>query len=145
MSRIFPEPVKFHKKSSQLQIHLKKPFTTQADEIVRGCLFFEIARAIPDSDKMDWANKINMKIGVTDIGKIIAGLKAREEIKIFHENSAGSSTLNISEGQPGTYSFMFSRKAGESINRASIYLNKEDMNVFLLLLTNGLLPMLGWQ
>jgi len=147
MARVYPEPVKFHKKSSQLQVQLKRPSVGDDGKILRGCMFFEIARAKEGTDRMDWDNKINMKIGVSDIGKILAGLKSRSEIKIYHENSRGSSTLNIAEGQqPGTYAFGFSKKEGQNdANRAMIYLNAEDMNVFLILLEAGLPQMLGWS
>lgn len=148
MSKVYPEPVKFHKRTSQLQVHLKKPYTkvvNDREEISRGCLFFEIANAVAGSDRMDWDNKINMKIGVTDIGKILAGLKSGSEIKIYHENGQGNSALNIATGQqPGTYSFNFSKKVGEDLKRANIYLNTEDMNVFMILLQSGLPQMLGW-
>lgn len=143
--KVYPEPVKFHKRTSQLQVQLKKPGTDNNGQIVRGCMFFEIANAIEGSDKMDWNNKINMKIGVSDIGKILAGLKSRKEIKIYHENSQGNSALNIAEGQqPGTFAFNFSKKVGDQVQRANIYLNVEDMNVFLILLETGLPAMLGW-
>lgn len=145
MSRVFPEPVKFHKRSSQLQVHLKKPYVKEGDEISRGCLFFEIANAVEGSDRMDWDNKINMKIGVSDIGKILAGLKSGQDIKIYHENAQGNSALNIASGQqPGTYSFSFSKKVGSDLKRSQIYLNAEDMNVIMILLQSGLPLMLGW-
>jgi threonine synthase len=146
MARVYPEPVKFHKRSSQLQVQLKRPSVSDSNEIIRGCMFFEIANAKEGTDRMDWDNKINMKIGVSDIGKILAGLKGRKEIKIYHENSRGNSALNIAEGQqPGTYGFKFSKKEGEDLKSAMIYLNAEDMNVFLILLESGLPQMLGWS
>lgn len=146
MTRVYPEPVKFHKRSSQLQVQLKKPSVSDTNEIMRGCMFFEIANAKEGTDRMDWDNKINMKIGVSDIGKILAGLKSRNEIKIYHENSRGNSALNIAEGQqPGTYGFKFSKKENGELKSAMIYLNAEDMNVFLILLESGLPQMLGWS
>ena len=145
-TKVYPEPVKFHKKTSQLQVQLKRPSVKDDGEIVRGCMFFEIAKPKDGSDKMDWDNKINMKIGVPDIGKILAGLKSRTEIKIYHENTRGNTALNIAEGQqPGTYAFSFSKKEGDNVNRAMIYLNAEDMNVLLILLEAGLPQMLGWS
>ena len=142
---IYPESVKFHKKAAQMQVHLKKP-SFKDGESVRGAMFFEIAKAIDNSDKMDWDNKITMKIGVADIGKILAGLKSGQDIKIYHQNSQGSSALNIVGGQqPGTYAFQYSKKVADDLKNAMIYLNAEDMNVFMLLIQAGMTSMLGWS
>ena len=143
----YSEPVKFHKKTTQMQMHIKKP-SVKNDKIERGALFFEIAKAKEGTENMDWDNKITMKIGVSDIGKIMAGIKniANEGIKIYHESNNGSTTLNINSGQrPGTFSFQYGKKVAEKADNIQIYLNAEDMNIFMTLITAGLPVILGWN
>ena len=142
----YSEPVKFHKKTAQMQIHIKKP-SVKNEQIERGAIFFEIARAKEGTDKMDWENKITMKIGVTDIGKILAGLKTinTQTIDIYHESQNGSTTLKIGAGQrPGTFSFAYGKKVGDKTESMMIYLNAEDMNIFMVLMNAGLPVILGW-
>ena len=79
------ETVKFHKKKSEFQMSIVKPEYDQKGYVnKKGMIFFEIANALQGQDKMDWANKVVMKICVSDIGKIMANLKTGQDVKIYH-------------------------------------------------------------
>ena len=60
----YPQALKVHKKSAELQFQLAKP--KKVDEGGRsvnklGCVFLEVAKAKEDgSDRMDWENKITI-------------------------------------------------------------------------------------
>jgi len=147
----YPQPVKFHKKTAQLQIDLK-PARENLDEsgktkVEEGCVFFSLAKALDDnSGKMDWNNKILMKIEPNDIAKIIVGLKSNKTVDIFHKSSeTKSTTLKIEAGQnPGTYKLTMGLKDQSRNSMGNIYLNSEDLFVAFNLLENSIPLTLGW-
>lgn len=148
----FPQAIKFHKKVAQLQIDLK-PCSEKLDpasgktRVEEGCLFFSIAKAKTDgSDKMDWDNKINMKIDNVDTAKIVTGVRAgRFPVDIFHKTSDVKSTaLKIEAGNPGSYKLSMSKKEGADNQFASVYLSNEDMFLMFNLLEASVPLTLGW-
>ncbi|MDD3412571.1 MAG: hypothetical protein PHY47_01080 [Lachnospiraceae bacterium] len=144
----YPEAVKFYKKKSELQVKLAKPEADEAGRIVKkGCVFFEIANAIPGSEegRIDWSNKIIMKIGTNDIASILHGLRTRApEIKLFHSNDAGSTTCTIKPGNEGSFGLQIFKTAGAEKKNASLYLSGPDMVVLSSLLDAALPVTLGW-
>lgn len=146
----YPQPIKFHKKVAQLQLDLKRPEQKEEGgrtKITTGCVFFTLARALDDgSDRMDWDNKILMKIDVPDIAKLVAGVRTGKfPVDIFHTTGDKSSTLKIEPGQNnGTFKLSMGKK-GEGANKfASIYLNNEDMYAMFNLLEAAVPVILGW-
>jgi hypothetical protein len=148
----YPQPVKFHKKTAQFQVDLK-PAREIADEstgklkVEEGCIFFSLAKALEDgSGRMDWNNKILMKIEPNDIAKIVVGLKSNKSVDIFHKSSeVKSTTLKIEAGQnPGTYKFTMGMKDGSRNLMGNIYLNSEDLFVIFNLLEASIPLTLGW-
>lgn len=145
----YPETVKFYKKSAELQVKLAKPQADEDGKISRkGAIFFEIAKALPGdaNGRIDWANKIIMKIGTNDIAQIVHGLRTKApEIKLFHQNDAGSSSCNIKPGNQGSYQLSVFKTAGEDKKNASLYLSGPDMLVLTNLLQASLPVTLGWS
>jgi hypothetical protein len=148
----YPQPIKFHKKTAQLQVDLARPKEEQQGDRTRvstGCVFFTLARALDDnSGKMDWNNKILMKIDHSDIAKIVTSARSKKfPIDIFHKSAdtGHSSTLKIEEGQnPGTYKVFMGKNAGAQKRYAQIYLNTEDMFLLFNLLEASVPVTLGW-
>lgn len=148
----YPETVSFYKKSAELQVKLKKPEADPDGRIVKGkdgCLFFEAARAIPgDPDgRIDWPSKIIMKIGVNDIGQLVAFLSGRtNECKLFHKNATGaSSTLELTAGEKGSVGFKIFKKAGDgATTSAQLYLSGPDSIVLEEILKASLPLVLGY-
>lgn len=146
----YPEAVKFYKKSSELQVKLAKPQADESGKITRkGAVFFEIAKALAGGDarnpRMDWANKIIMKIGTNDVAQIMHGLRTKQpEIKLFHQNAEGNSSCIIKPGNEGSYQVSVFKTAGEVKKNASLYLSGPDMIVLTNLLQASLPVTLGW-
>jgi hypothetical protein len=148
----YPEAVKFYKKKSELQVKLAKPEADEAGKIVKkGAVFFEIANAIggDTEGRIDWNNKIIMKIGTNDIAAILHGLRTRQkEIKLFHQNDAGSSTCVIKEGEgqyAGTFGLQVFKTVGQEKKQSSVFLSGPDMVVLSNLLDAALPATLGWS
>lgn len=145
----YPETVKFYKKNAELQLKIAKPEGDERGGVgKKGAVFLEIAKAIPgdENGRIDWQNKIVMKIGTNDIGNIVYGLKTRSpEIKIFHQNQAGSSACSVKPGQNGSYQVSVFKNAGDQKSNASLYLSGPDMVVFSNLLQAALPVTLGWS
>ena len=74
----FPIPVKFHKKSVQLELDLQLPFEEEVAgkwAVTPGCIWLSIAKAKDSAGRsMDWENKLTFKMGSVDIRKILDGL-----------------------------------------------------------------------
>lgn len=145
----YPEGVKFHKKTAELQAKISFPEANEKGSVEKkGALFFELAKAIPgDADgRMDWSNKIIMKIGLNDIGQILYGLRTKqEEIKCFHQNDRGSSTLIIKPGRDGSYQLAMFKKVGEQSFNGSLYLSGQDMIILCNILEASITKTIGWS
>lgn len=149
----YPQPIKFHKKSAQLQVDLARPKEEQTPEgktrVNPGCVFFTLARALgDDSGRMDWQNKILMKIDHTDIAKIITGTRTQKfPVDIYHksESTGNSSSLKLEPGQnPGTFKLFMGKSVNNQKSYAQIYLNTEDMFLLFNLLEASVPLTLGW-
>lgn len=148
----YPETVSFYKKTAELQVKLKKPDVDDNGRIIKGkegCMFFEAARGIPnDPDgRIDWDSKIIMKIGVNDIGQLVAFLSGRTtECKLFHKNASGASTnLELSAGDKGSVGVRISKKTAEGqVLNAQLYLSGPDSIVLEELLKHSLPITLGY-
>jgi hypothetical protein len=57
-----------------------------------GCVFLEITSPSAP-DVYDWANKIIIALSVTDLGKLLVGLRAGTEVKLLHDPGAGSDKM----------------------------------------------------
>lgn len=152
MSIKYPEKISFYRKGmGELQVNLKRPEADESGKIVsgkEGCIFFEMAPAIkndPDG-RIDWKAKAIMKIGVNDVGQILAFLNGKAEtVKLFHKTASGSSTCEMAPGQNGSLGVKLSKKVGEVNNFASTYLSPSDVQILRSVLTAGLPTMLGWN
>lgn len=146
----YAETVKFYKKTAELQVKLLKPEADESGKITKeGCLFFEMAQAIPgDTEgRIDWKNKIIMKIGINDLGALLNGIRYElPEVKLFHKTASGTSTFTLAKGQnPGTYGVSLYKVAGEQKLQARMYLNSADLIVLEKVLEAGLPVILGWS
>lgn len=145
----YPETVKFYKKNAEVQFKIAKPEADERGGIgKKGAVFLEIAKAIPgdENGRIDWQNKIVMKIGTNDIAEIVYGLKTRSpEIKLFHKNSVGNTACNIKPGQNGSFQLSVFKNAGDVKSNASLYLSGPDMVVLSNLLQASLPVTLGWS
>lgn len=148
----YPQPMKFHKKIAQLQVDLVRPKEEVSDNnkarITEGCLLISIARALDDnSGKMDWANKILMKLNSTDVVNILCGMRTKQfPIKLIHKYQGDTSYLEVSQGErPGTFKWMIGKTIGEQKKFASIYLDAKDMYHLAVMLDASLPITAGWM
>jgi len=150
MSIKYPEKLSFYRKGmGELQVNLKRP-TTDADGKITdsGCIFFEMAPAIKgDADgRIDWKSKSIMKIGVNDVGQILAFLNGKaEKVALIHKTATGSSNCTMEPGTNGSIKVALGKTAGDNKTFASSYLSPSDVQILRAALTAGLPTMLGWS
>lgn len=147
----YPQPLKFHKKTAQLQIDLVRPKEEEVDgrsRVKEGCLFLSLAKAKQDgSDRMDWDNKINMKLDPVDIAEIVTKVRTNQTAKLFHKNEAANSTttLEVAPGErQGTYKWFISKTAGDNKNLGNVYLDQRDMFHIFTMFEAALPVISGW-
>jgi hypothetical protein len=147
----FPQPLKFHKKTAQLQIDLVRPKEEEVEGKVRvkdGCLFLSLAKAKEDgSDRMDWDNKINMKLDPVDIAEIVTKVRKNQPAKLFHKSEAAGSTTTLDVGpgeREGTYKWFINKTVGGNKNLGNIYLDQKDMFHIFTMFEAALPVISGW-
>lgn len=149
----YPQPLKFHKKVAQLQIDLVRPKQEEGGaegraRIKDGCLFLSMAKAKGDgSDRMDWANKINMKLDPVDIAEIITKVRSGQPAKLFHKSEAAGSitTLEVAAGErQGTFKWFLNKSQGQDKRFGNIYLDQRDMFHIFIMFEAALPIISGW-
>lgn len=113
-----------------------------------GCLFLSMAKPLGDTGRMDWNNKIIMKLDPIDITTIITGCRANQfPVKLFHKSTTTNTitTLEISPGErAGTYKWFLNKAAGEQKSFINIYLDNKDM-FYMFTMMEAALPIInGW-
>lgn len=114
------------------------------------CVFLEVARQINDreaSAPYDWANKITVKLGDTDIGKILLLLNGQgpEQLELIHKSPKGGTkyiTLQVQER--GIFMQVNSKAEDGTSNRVSFPIGYDEAGLLKLALERAYLIMLGW-
>lgn len=93
--------------------------------------FLSLAKQIPGEDKrFDWNNKINVSLGLDDLGKIasIINRRVKSEEKIYHESPDKSNKMiKIGPSNNGGYGLSVSHKIGSNDPiRMSVMLSEAD-------------------
>jgi hypothetical protein len=151
----YPQSLKIHKKLAELQINLLKakdvedPSTSKV-KTEAGCLFLDIAKPLGNgSDRMDWENKITMKLGHRDIAQIITGIRGPDKkVDLIHrvekDGVPSQSTLKIEPGEGTSFKWFVAKTVGDNKKNATIYLDTVDMYSVFNLLESSVPLILGW-
>jgi len=115
-----------------------------------GCVFLEIAKAKNDgTDRMDWENKIIMKLSTKDIADLVMGVRGSGNVNIFHkvdkpDGTSPSSTLKVEPGTEGTFKWFVGKTVGNDKKFATIYLDQKDMYLTFQMLEAAIPVIHGW-
>jgi hypothetical protein len=113
-------------------------------------VFLDIARVREDNpDRMDWANKITMKLNARDIADLVMGVRNAGSVDIFHkvnkdDGSTPSTTLKVEPGTEGTFKWFVGKTVGSDKKFATIYLDQKDMYLTFQMLEAALPVIHGW-
>jgi hypothetical protein len=122
----------------------------------KKCMFLEMAKQ-SDEKAFDWANKIVVKLGETDITKMLALFGGtwpmsddpmkKPDLSLFHENAKGNKIININKQRnpqfPGFY-MTVSVSEGEVKDRISIPISPDEVEYLKIGLTKAIESILGW-
>ncbi len=110
-------------------------------------VFLELSQQIAPmgSEKMfDWDNKLIMKLGVADLGELIATLENRQQsMKLFHQTEDGNSTLNISKNDKGGWFLNIGVKK-EKVVQIKHSMSLGEGAILLTLLRQAVLKIYAW-
>jgi len=120
----------------------------------KDCVFLEMAKQnapMNSSKPYDWANGIRIKLGHTDIGKILALLYGRlpepkegaADLELFHKNEKGNKIIKF-KWQPGGLYLTASMKEGSKSEVISIPVSSDELELIRLALERAYVLMLGW-
>lgn len=159
-------PKNLAKKDNYLAIYKANKNTTGAALQLRlhrdfECAFFEAALQIDDMDSSnpyDWGKKIVVKLGESDIGKLLSLLEDKvDSLKLFHQNEKGSKIVEVKK-QTGNYKGYFmtiSASMKETVDkdgnkvpakntRVSLPIGDDEAELMKLALKTAYNRILGW-
>src|SRR3989344_2087439 len=116
----------------------------------KKCIFAEVARQKPPAPSeqtalFDWANKLTIKLNVTDIAKLLVVLNGRaQNIELFHdpnkskfvtEHDTKNTTASITKGTTSGYFFKVSQQATTgAVTSVQVIVSEDEAIVLKLLL-----------
>jgi hypothetical protein len=112
-------------------------------------LFLVLANQIAEQDNprpYDWDNKLTVKLGQTDIGKMLDFLATAEPgamLDLFHKNEKGNKVIKLSLGDRGFY-IKVSAQEGGTQNSVGIPVSWDESRLLKLVLERAFTLMLGW-
>ncbi|HOB72949.1 MAG TPA: hypothetical protein PKG54_00350 [Phycisphaerae bacterium] len=127
----------------------------------KEAVFLDVAAQIGQMEgetnaRFDWANKLTMKLGVTDIGELLAVLERRQKgigpskdgrhRGLFHKTAAGTTTLIFEESlqQPGWHLRIGVQKAGGEVQNLSHSISPGEGATLLVLLRLAIERIYRW-
>lgn len=123
----------------------------------RDCVFLETTRQVrPMDDKApyDWDKKIIVKLGETDLCKLLAYLnldKPAKALSLYHESpDGGNKGIELKyqeyEGRPGYYlSVSHQREKGGEANRVGIPIGIDEAEYLRIGFSQALIAILNWN
>lgn len=157
----YPATVKFHKKNmGEMQINFSAPVFESKDngrkETRPGCLYLEIARPVPsdaggDGDKIDWNNKIVVKLDGHDLAALedayVNDEYAEQGKTLIHHKPQGGgfSQVNITPAKEGTFQWYIAKSKGGQKQMATMYVSRAEMRRIMRLIDEALRIIDGWQ
>lgn len=138
-----------------MQLNLLRPQDVEENGAVKtkpGCIFLDIAKPKNDgSERMDWDNKITMKISSRDIADIVLGVRAESKADIIHkvnraDGSESVTTLKIEPGErQGTFKWFVGKMVGSEKSNVTVYLDTKDMYLVFQMLEAAIPVIHGWS
>ncbi len=150
----YPQALKFHKKSAEMQLNLLRPKDVEEGEKVRtesGCIFLDIAKPKGDgTSHMDWANKITMKLSSRDIAQLVMGIRVEKKADLIHrvekpDGTFSQTTLKVEPGERDTFKWFIAKSLGTESKNTTIFLDRQDMYLAFNML-EAVVPVIhGWS
>lgn len=122
----------------------------------RDCMFLEAApqiRPMDDPKPYDWdAQRVTVKLGATDIGKLIAMFDGvapieqdenKPDLELFHKNPKGNKVIKAKRQGTGFY-FKFSVKEEDKQIQLAIPVSWDESVLLSIALKRAYEIMLGW-
>lgn len=121
------------------------------------CLFLELApqiREMKDSKPYDWENKIVVKLGISDITKMMAYFRPQilytrnppQPLKLFHQSKSGTKGIELKwQAKYNNYYLSVSSKTGtDDPKRVSVPIGLDEVELLMVAFTRGLEIILAW-
>jgi hypothetical protein len=133
-----------------IQFNLARP---KLDENKEGAVFISATSTVAKNE-YDWNQKINFKMGLTDLSKLLIGLKTGSSVDLLHDTNAGTETagtltktLNFSspKGIEEGGMISVSQKKEGVVLRHTIPLNGEEVLSLGILIQTAIPVILNWN
>jgi len=122
-----------------------------------GCIFLDTAATV-SKDKYDWDNKISLSLSITDVSKLLHGIRYNKETKLYHDPGAKSDkqglvgkTILMKPNEDGgavngcMFSFFESNKNTPDIKKSvMVPLTGDEVAALFSLLEQVIPQMLSW-
>lgn len=120
--------------------------------VPKDSVFVEAANqdsSSPDAKKFLWDDKVNIKLGMTDLEKLIYGLGTKNDIELFHQSTSGTSTVklkNQADSKYGGFYITLTSKAKDGdLKKVGLPISDSEAVGLRLALQAAFVKILGWE
>ena len=118
----------------------------------KTCMFLEVANQV-GHQSFDWSKKINVKLGESDIGKMLSLFncvlplqqdKNKPDLEIFHKTPGGGNKTIKFKVQDNGYYMKVSHQSGRELTSVALPIGWDEAELIKIALTKGYEIILGW-
>lgn len=114
----------------------------------KDCVFLELANQIrpkDDAKPYDWEGKVIVKLGQTDIGKLLHLFSSNlDGVELFHKNDKGNKVVKFTAQENGFYLKVSSKEGDGAPISISLPISWDEAHLLKLVLERAFIIMLGW-
>lgn len=95
--------------------------------------------------KINWDNKITIKLGIPDVGSLLSGMKYNTEVKLFHQfGDKPAKVVNLSFNS-GKVTLYLEEKCTPTPKKVFVNLQENEYAILQRCLEAAVPMLLGWQ
>ena len=133
----------------QFQLSTKQEVVYNDKEFLVNYLFLTGAHQKGKNENgnaiFDWQNGITIKLGLNDIGELLAVLSNRQgSAQLYHQTPKDNKIIKLQKEENGTYRLGISQKVGGDADRMQQTLSTSDASILYECLRYASLKLLGW-
>lgn len=113
-----------------------------------SCVFLELAKQVADKESprpYDWEHKMIVKLGQSDIGKLLVFLQGGgETLDLFHKNEKGNKVLKFTAQERGFYLKVSAKEGEGQVDAVNLPITWDEAYLLRLALERAFLNILSW-
>ena len=97
-------------------------------------------------NKMDWDNRINIKLGVTDLGSLLYGFMYNKPVSIYHQyEDLPSKTINLTFDNSKITLRLSEKSKDGVVKQVFANINESEFAILRTLIEKSIIKMIKWE